>query len=56
MWRADPHWTWSVQVTLEIAKEAGLYVCICIIQKVSLTHIAFTLLYYVIQNLATENH
>jgi len=26
MWRSDPHWTWSVQVTLEIAKEAGLYV------------------------------
>jgi hypothetical protein len=52
MWRSDPHWTWSVQVTLEIAKEAGLYIyiCNCIIQKVSLTHIAFTLSYHVIQN------
>jgi hypothetical protein len=49
-WRSDSHWTWSVQVKLEIAKEAGLHVCNCIIQKVSLTHIAFTLSYYVIQN------
>jgi len=49
-WRSYPHWTWSVQVTLEIAKEAGLYLCTCIVQKVSLTHIAFTLSYYVIQN------
>jgi len=28
MWRSDPHWTWSVQLTLEIAKEAGLYIYI----------------------------
>jgi hypothetical protein len=40
----------SVPVTLRIAKEAGLYAGSCVIPKVSLTHVAFMLSYFILQN------